>query len=427
MSDAALAAQYEAYPYPARDPRDEAKRLILGSPSHLVEVNHFVFGGRRDFTRPFRALVAGGGTGDGAIMLAQQLADAAPSGKAGGEVVYLDASQAARGIAEARATARDLGNIRFVTGSLLDVATLAPGLYDYIDCCGVLHHLADPTAGLAALAGVLAPDGGMGLMVYAPLGRAGVYDVQEILRSLAPDTLPPAERIGTARRLVKALPPTNAFPRNPFVGDHLQGGDAGLYDLLLNPRDRAYLVPEVLALTASAGLRVAAFVEPCRYRPESYVADPVLRRLIATIPPEVQAAMAERLAGNMRKHVWYAVPAGSGATIADIDGPDTVPVLRDEDGATLARGLRGGTLAATIDGFRFAFPLPRRASAILSRIDNTASLGAIHTAIAAADKGFGWEAFLAEFRQVFEAMHGLNKLHLRAGTAAQEARHKGNR
>ena len=27
-ADAALAAQYDAYPYPERDPRDEAKRLI---------------------------------------------------------------------------------------------------------------------------------------------------------------------------------------------------------------------------------------------------------------------------------------------------------------------------------------------------------------------------------------------------------------
>ena len=43
--------QYEAYPYPPRDPRDEAKRLIEGSPSHLLEINHYVFAGRRNFSR----------------------------------------------------------------------------------------------------------------------------------------------------------------------------------------------------------------------------------------------------------------------------------------------------------------------------------------------------------------------------------------
>src|SRR5262252_7258046 len=176
-------AQYEVYPYPPRDPRDEAKRLIEGSPSHLLEINHYVFAGGRDFRQPFRALIAGGGTGDGAIMLAQHLADrGCPA-----ELVYLDVSASARAVAEARAQQRNLTNIRFMTASLLDLPTLALGLFDYIDCCGVLHHLPDPAAGLAILAAALKEDGGMGLMVYGALGRTGVYHLQEILSRLAAD------------------------------------------------------------------------------------------------------------------------------------------------------------------------------------------------------------------------------------------------
>ena len=87
--DEEVRAQYEAYPYPARDPRDEAKRLITGSPSNLAEINHYLFAGRRDFAASFRALVAGGGTGDATIMLAQQLADAGGAGT----VVYLEFSR----------------------------------------------------------------------------------------------------------------------------------------------------------------------------------------------------------------------------------------------------------------------------------------------------------------------------------------------
>ncbi len=70
QDDDRVRAQYEAYPYPERDPADEAKRLIVGSPSHLLEINHYVFGGRLDVSRPLRALIAGGGTGDATIMLA---------------------------------------------------------------------------------------------------------------------------------------------------------------------------------------------------------------------------------------------------------------------------------------------------------------------------------------------------------------------
>ena len=141
-------AQYEALPYPPRDPRDEAIRLITGTPSHILEINHYLFSGRLNFTRPFRALVAGGGTGDACIMLAQQLADR----RCPGEVVYLDLSTASRQICEGRAKARGLRNINFLTGSLLDLPSMPIGQFDYIDCTGVLHHLPDPAAGMRALA-----------------------------------------------------------------------------------------------------------------------------------------------------------------------------------------------------------------------------------------------------------------------------------
>ena len=191
-----LAAQYEAYPYPKRDPRDEARRLVIGSPSHLREVDHWVFGARRPRHVPLRALVAGGGTGDGAIMLAQQMATLGQAGR----VTYLDRSGAAMAVAQARAAARGLV-LDWVQGSLLDLPGMGLDAFDYIDCCGVLHHLPDPAAGLAALLAVLAPGGGMGLMVYAPHGRVGVYELQDALRLLAPDTEPPAARLerGPAR------------------------------------------------------------------------------------------------------------------------------------------------------------------------------------------------------------------------------------
>src|ERR1044072_59325 len=87
-------AQYEALPYPARDPRDEQIRLTPGPPSHLLEITHSLFSGRLNFPRPFRALVAGGGTGDACIMLAQQMVDR----RCPGAAVYLDLSTASRQI-----------------------------------------------------------------------------------------------------------------------------------------------------------------------------------------------------------------------------------------------------------------------------------------------------------------------------------------
>ncbi|MEL6338099.1 MAG: class I SAM-dependent methyltransferase, partial [Pseudomonadota bacterium] len=129
-------------------------------------MDHWLWGGARDWSQPLRALVAGGGTGDALIQLAQLMTEAGRPY----EITYLDLSAASRRIAEARAKVRKLHGIRFVTGSLLDAAAYGP--FDYIDCCGVLHHLDDPHAGFEALASALKPDGGMGVMVYAPHGRS---------------------------------------------------------------------------------------------------------------------------------------------------------------------------------------------------------------------------------------------------------------
>jgi SAM-dependent methyltransferase len=320
-ADAALAAQYDAYPYPQRDPRDEAKRLIIGSPSHLREVDHWIFGARRPASEPLRALVAGGGSGDATVMLAQQMTNA---GRAG-DVTWLDRSAAARRVAEARVAARKLGNVLFQEGSLLDLLGSGLGPFDYIDCCGVLHHLPDPLAGLKALVSVLAPGGGLGLMVYAPHGRTGVYMAQDALRLLAPPDEAPAARVEVAKRLWRQMPETAWLRRNPWITDHEKGGDAGLYDLLLNPRDVAFTVPAFNTLIQAAGLRIVCLVEPLRYDPLSYLSDPKLRPRIEAMDVVQRAALAEAITGNMGVHIAYCVRADAPVISAPWDDPAAIP------------------------------------------------------------------------------------------------------
>ncbi|RJF83295.1 class I SAM-dependent methyltransferase [Azospirillum cavernae] len=410
MSIDDLRAQYEVYPYPARDPADEKKRLVTGSPSHLDEITHYVFGGRLPADRPLRVLVAGGGTGDGAIMLAQQLADSDHPG----HVAYVDLSDASRAIAEARAAARGLTNITFQRGSLLelDAVTAQDGPFDYIDCCGVLHHLPDPSAGLRSLAGALAPGGGIGLMVYAPLGRTGVYPMQAALRAMT-DGLPPAEKVALARRLIQHLPASNWLLNNPFVSDHRQA-DANLYDLLLHSCDRPYTVPELAALADSAGLAIGSLIDPIRYEPSTWVRDPrVLKRLDGLSWLE-RAAWAEQMCGSMTKHIAYLLrPADLANAVAKLDGPDVIPVLRDLDGAALAKGLPpGGSLEVEVLGTVLPLPLPRLAGPILARVDGKATLADIHAAIAPAT-GATWEAFFTQVQALFTALNGVGKMYLR--------------
>src|SRR5260370_2066102 len=107
------------------------------------------------------------------------------------------------------------------------------------------------------------------------------------------------DRIAMAKRLIRFLPTTNLFRRNPYLNDHVTGGDAGLYDLLLHSIDRAFTVPEIGTLADDAGLRVVAFLEPLRYEPATYISDPVIPRMATSLPLLQPAAFAPRPPGNL--------------------------------------------------------------------------------------------------------------------------------
>ncbi len=394
--------QYEHFPYPARDPADEAKRLIEGSPSHPVEIDHYLFQGRRDWSQPFRALVAGGGTGDGLIMLAQKLADiGCPA-----EITYLDLSEASREIAEARAKARGL-EIRFVTGDLLSAPDHGP--FDYIDCCGVLHHLPDPDAGFRALADALAPDGGMGLMVYAPLGRSGVYPLQGAFGTLlAGDS--PAAKVRLGREILAGLPESHPFRLNPHLRDH-EDSDAGFHDLLLHARDRAYAIGDLVSALERAGLGLVSCVESARYDPQSYLPrTPVVAERIKALSPGQRITVAEQLAGNIKTHVVYAAPAGRAPRrMARPTKPELVPQLAGIDPGALARQvLDHGRMTATFDGVSLTAEVPKASGALIGRMNNERNLGQISF-------GEDWMAFSSLWGPVHRALTGFNLLHYSVG------------
>ncbi len=393
--------QYEAYPYPERDPADEAKRLIAGSPSDPVEIDHYLFRGRRDWSQPFRALVAGGGTGDGLVMLAQRLADMGTPA----EIVYIDMSEASRAVAEARIAARGLTSVTFVTGDLLSAPDHGP--FDYIDCCGVLHHLPDPDAGFSALATALKPEGGIGLMVYAPHGRSGVYPLQRAFGTLLADR-EPRDKVALAKDALAALPGTNLLARNPLVGDH-KSSDAGLYDLLIHSRDRPYTVTELAGALERAGLGIVSMLEPARYDPMRYLPESLAPQ-VAKLDPVARMQVAEDLVNNMKTHVAYAARNAQGRAASGAS-PEAVPHLAGVSGPALARSVaKSGKVTVTLDGLEMTSPVPREAAQAISGIDGKRSLGDIAQGVRR-----DWMAFAAAWAPVHRALTGFNILHYSKG------------
>ena len=212
-------------------------------------------------------------------------------------------------------------------------------------------------------------------MVYAPHGRTGIYMIQDGLRLLAPADQEPAARLDIARRVMKHLPETAWLRANRSVTDHLSGGDAGLYDLLLNPRDRAYTVPALHDLLAGVGLTIACWVEPIRYDPIPLLPDPRLRARIATLAPLERAALAEALAGNIAAHIVYCTRASEPPERADPFHPDAVPICREVTGEDLAKSIQANdTMFFGLDGLRVPVAVPPMAGAILRLIDGRRSV-----------------------------------------------------
>jgi SAM-dependent methyltransferase len=385
MSD--VEAQYEAYPYPERDPADEAKRLIVGSPSHPVELDHYLFAGRRDWSAPFRALVAGGGTGDALIQLAQVLASAGRAAK----ITYLDLSTAARGVAEARAAARGLSNIEFHTGSLLDARDF--GEFDYIDCCGVLHHLPEPQAGFVALAGALAPGGGIGLMVYAPHGRSGVYPLQAAFGRLLTGT--PEDRLKAAKAIFTRLPEGHPFRSNPHLGDH-EVSDAGFYDLLLHSQDRPFTITELDGTLRAAGLEMTGTPNGHFYDPAPIVGDVAMDHL----SPLERMQLAEDLSGSIKLHVVYAAKAGEAEGRVAAPGPQMVPHLRGVAPQALAQAVaKSGRVPVTSALGRSHIAVPKGLAPVIARVDGRSTLDEIAKAA-----GGDWFTFAPAWVKLSEAL-----------------------
>ncbi len=429
--------QYEALPYPPRDPQDDRHRLVQTWLEDLPMINHYGYAGRQSFKDGFKALVAGGGTGDATIFLAEQLRSL---GAVDARVVHLDMSTASIAIAQERAAIRGLANIDWVHDSLLNLPALAPrlGRFDYINCSGVLHHLADPDAGLRALQSVLQDDGVIGLMVYASIGRTGVYQMQQLMRLIhrsGEEEAAVPRKIANTKDILASLPPSNWFARSSDLHHDHKLGDAGIYDLLLHSQDRAYTVGELFDWLGEGGHAGVpghgyhlAFSDVQRgrspYLPHMVLGakPPAVLGRIRQLPLRQQYAIAELLGGNLITHSLYLTR--SAACTAAYGDPDMVPFYFHEPltgavaeqvfGASRGQPFR---LNHQHSGVSMMVNPGRYGAKLLGLIDGKRSFGEIFDVFRA-----GWQGkaaapdnavLFADLAEAYETLNALDRVLLR--------------
>lgn len=181
--------------------------------------------------------------------------------------------------------------VRFACRSLLDLAGEGP--FEHINSVGVLHHLADPSGGLRALAGVLAPGGLLHLFLYADGGRWEIHRLQRSLRLLGVGT--GAQGLELGRRLLAELPAQNRLRRRHEERWALDTqADANFADMYLHPQETSYDLPRLWDLIDAAGLSFLGFSDPDRWDPSRLLSGELLERALA-LPDRERWQLVEAL------------------------------------------------------------------------------------------------------------------------------------
>jgi SAM-dependent methyltransferase len=289
----AIRAFYESHPYPAplasleqrldryRDPyRRRAQNLLLWP---------------LEKPRPDRSiLVAGCGTSQAARHALME-----PDAR----VTAIDVSESSLRHTRDLQQKHDIRNLRLHRLAIERIGELGE-TFDQIVCTGVLHHLSDPDVGLRSLRDVLARDGAMHIMVYAPYGRVGITMMQDYCRLLG---------IGVRDADLRDLGETvQALPiDHPIAGVVKRAKDFArpnaLADALLNPQDRAYSVPQIYDWLELCGLKFGRWYEQAAYLPQCGAIDGAPHRArLAGLPLAAQHAAIELLRGTMDRHSFVA-------------------------------------------------------------------------------------------------------------------------
>ncbi len=326
-------------------------------PSHA----HRIFWPDNTYKPDMDILVAGCGTNQAAI-----LAHTNPDAR----ILAIDISQPSLDHHAFLKERHALANLELRLLPIEDVGKLSRD-FDLIISTGVLHHMASPEAGMAALARCLRPEGVAAIMLYASFGRIGVEMMQSVFRDMGlgqSDT-----SVLMVRETLDALPSDHPLRSYLSLAPDLRY-DAGLVDTFLHGRDRSYTLADCLDLVGSADLVFQGLFMKAPYYP-SATTESVFHALVAKLPVDKQWAIMERVNHRNACHFFMACRKDRPADHYRIDFSSTeaaqyIPAFRYRCGVDGSEAVRPG----------WRMRLPPDQAAILAKVDGKRALAEIAAA-----------------------------------------------
>lgn len=265
----AVRRQYEENPYP--------RWVRTAPPQRMPTFNGPISGPAQNL------LIAGCGTGLSLVEMSPALA--------GARVLAIDLSRASLSYAARMARKFGLAGIAFAQADILKLGSLGRE-FDFIDCSGVLHHLADPWEGWRVLLSLLRPGGTMQVGLYSAVARANVIAARALIAERG--YLPTAHDIRRCRQDIVAS-------GDPLLKSLIRSRDffttSECRDLLFHVQEVRITLPEIKSFLAANSLRFLGFtLEPT-----------VLQRFSARFPDRAALTDLDR---------WHAFETEAPATFA---------------------------------------------------------------------------------------------------------------
>jgi ubiquinone/menaquinone biosynthesis C-methylase UbiE len=198
---------------------------------------------------PMDILIAGCGTGEHSVAIAQMFPDA--------RILAVDISLTS--LAHARRKTREFGlqNIDYAQADILKLGTVGRS-FDHIEAIGVLHHLADPEDGWRVLLSLLRPDGEMRVALYSETARRVIVDARALIAARGfyanPDDIRKCRqeilRDGNSERW-KLLSNAKDFYNT-----------SGCRDLLFNVMEHRFTIPKIATFVSGHDLAFLGFDFP---------------------------------------------------------------------------------------------------------------------------------------------------------------------
>ncbi|MEZ5925321.1 MAG: methyltransferase domain-containing protein [Hyphomicrobiaceae bacterium] len=233
-------SQYESAPYP----RWESLRLPKAGAIVRALRRYLKSADLERLDQPFDVLIAGCGTGR------QALQSAAGYG-AQARVTAIDLSAASLGYAMRQAGHFGVTNITFAQADLMALEPTRQQ-FDVVECVGVLHHMADPWAGLDHVTSLVKPGGLAYLGLYSGIARRQIAALRQDPDYPGPGCSDHAARIYRQKLIDRTDGDTFAQSRDFYSLSEFR-------DLALHESEQPLLLADIAQHLESSGLEFLGF------------------------------------------------------------------------------------------------------------------------------------------------------------------------